>query len=150
MPRSIIALFLAVQFAFAQNASRLDVLVQTLGKISSPAAQASILKGMRDSLQGQRGIPEPKGWPELYAKLKDSPDEQVRENAQAVAAIFGGGAALDEMRKKVLDPATPAEARRQALDSLVAQRDPGALDALLRLAVEPGPLREPALRGLAS
>src|SRR5258708_3426486 len=103
MIRSIVALLLTAQLAFAQDASRLDVLVQTLGKISSPAAQASILKGMRDSVQGQRGIPEPKGWPELYAKLKDSPDEAVRSNAQALAAIFGGGAALIEMRKKVLD-----------------------------------------------
>ena len=148
MLRSIITLLFAAQLVTAQNPSRLDVLVHTLGKIASPTAQASILKGMRDSLQGQRGIPEPKGWAELYAKLKDSPDEQVRSNAQALAGIFGGGAALEEMRKKMLDAAAPAEARRQALDSLVAQRDPQALDALLRLAIEPGPLREPALRGL--
>jgi putative heme-binding domain-containing protein len=149
MIRCIVALFITAHLAFGQDTSRLDVLVQTLGKIQSPAAQASILKGMRDSLQGQRGIPAPKGWPEIYAKLKDSPDETVRSNARSLAVIFGGGAALDEMRKKLLDPAEPAEGRRQALDSLVAQHDPGVLDALLRLAVEPGPLREPALRGLA-
>lgn len=133
----------------AQETGRLDVLVSALGKIGEPATQASILKGMRESLQGQRGIPEPKGWPEVYAKLKESPDESVREQAQALAVIFGGGAALGEMRARLLDDTAPAEQRRQALDSLVAQRDPAALDGLLKLAVQAGPLREPAIRGLA-
>jgi putative heme-binding domain-containing protein len=149
MKRLFTALLFAAELAFAQDASRLDILVQTLGKIQSPTAQLSILKGMRESLQGQRGVPEPKGWAELYARLQASPDEQIRANAQALAAIFGGSAALGEMRKTLLDQAAPIEARRQSLDSLVAQRDAGSLDALLRLADEPGPLRAPALRGLA-
>ncbi len=132
----------------AQDNSKLDLLVTTLGKINAPAAQASILKGMRESLQGQRGIAEPKGWAELYAKLKDSSDANVREHAQALAVIFGGSGALDEMRKKLADAAAPLDARRQALVALVAQRDAASLDALLALAAQPGPLREPALRGL--
>src|SRR5438477_99957 len=69
----LIALGLIVA-ATAQENPKLDLLVSTLGKISAPAAQASILKGMRDSLQGQRGIAEPKGWAEIYPKLKESPD----------------------------------------------------------------------------
>ncbi|MEO6742159.1 MAG: family 16 glycoside hydrolase [Chthoniobacteraceae bacterium] len=143
----LIALSLVVS-AHAQDNSRLDLLVTTLGKINAPAAQASILKGMRDSLQGQRGIAEPKGWTELYPKLKESPDANVREHAQALAVIFGGSGALDEMRKKLADAATPPDARRQALNALVAQRDAASLDALLMLVAQPGPLREPALRGL--
>ena len=142
-----IALGLAVT-ASAQDNSNLDRLVSVLGKISAPAAQGSILKGMRDSLQGQRGIAEPKGWAEIYPKLKDSPDAAVREHAQALAVIFGGSGALDEMRKKLADANAPLEARRQALDALVAQRDAASLDALLALVEQPGPLREPALRGL--
>ncbi len=129
--------------------NRLDILVQTLGKIPTPAAQANILKGMRDSLQGQRGVPEPKGWSELYPKLKDSPDENVRAHAQALSVIFGGGAAMDEMRARLADANAPVDQRRQALDALVAQRDAGALAALLQLIKQPGPLREPALRGMA-
>ncbi len=132
-----------------QEPSQLDRLVMVLGKIESPAAQANILRGMKDSLQGQRGLAAPQGWTELYAKLKESPDEAVRANAQALAVIFGGGGAMDAMRGKLLDAAVPVEQRRQAMDSLVAQRDAGALEALLQLAVQPGALREPALRGLA-
>ncbi len=140
---------IAVIAASAQDPSRLEMLVTTLGKIENPAVQASLLKGMKDSLQGQRGIPAPKGWEEIAAKLKASPDEAVRARVQELSVIFGGGAAMDEMRAKLADATAPIEARRQALDSLVAQRDAGALDALLKLAGEPGALREPALRGLA-
>jgi len=139
----------ALAAANAQENPKLDLLVSTLGKISTPAAQASILKGMRDSLQGQRGIAEPKGWAEIYPKLKESPDANVREHAQALAVIFGGSGALDEMRKKLADANTPLDARRQALDALVAQRDGASLDALLALVAQPGPLREPAFRGMA-
>jgi putative heme-binding domain-containing protein len=149
-PLLITAAFLLPALSIeAQQANRLDVLVQVLGKMPTPDKQANILKGMRDSLQGQRGIPEPKGWAELYAKLKDSPDEQVRNHAQALAVIFGGGAAMDDMRKLLADPAAPVDKKRQALDALVAQRDAGALDSLLQIVAAPGPLREPALRGLA-
>ncbi len=42
----------------------------------------------------------------------------------------------------------PIAARKQALDALVAQRDAASLDTLLQLVTQPGPLREPALRGL--
>ena len=143
----LISLVLAVS-ASAQENSNLDRLVSVLGKISAPTAQASILKGMRDSLQGQRGIAEPKGWAEIYPKLKDSTEANVREHAQALAVIFGGSGALDEMRKKLADANAPLEARRQALDALVAQRDAASLDALLALVAQPGPLREPALHGL--
>jgi putative heme-binding domain-containing protein len=145
----ILALAL-VATVHAQDNPKLDLLVSTLGKISAPPAQASILKGMRDSLQGQRGIAEPKGWTEVYAKLKESPDAAVREQAQALAVIFGGSGALDEMRKKLADGNAPLDARRQALDALVAQRDAASLDALLAIVAQPGPLREPALRGLTS
>ena len=146
----LLALLTAALGLHAQEPNRLDILVQTLGKIQKPEAQANILKGMRDSLQGQRGVPEPKGWSDLYAKLKDSPDEQVRNHAQALAVIFGGGAAMEDMRRRLLDSSAAMEQRRQALDALVAQKDAGALDALLKLASDPGPLREPSLRGLAN
>ena len=148
MFRPLIAIFALTLVVSAQENSNLDRLVSVLGKISVPSAQASILKGMRDSLQGQRGIAEPKGWMEIYAKLKDSPDANVREHAQALAVIFGGSGALDEMRKKLADANAPFDARKQALDALVAQRDAASLDALLTLVAQPGPLREPALRGL--
>jgi hypothetical protein len=55
----------------ADPPNRLDILVQLLGRMAEdPSRQLNILKGMKASLQGQRGLPEPKGWMEIYAKLK--------------------------------------------------------------------------------
>ncbi len=136
---------------FAQDAApdRLGVLVKTLGKIEKPEVQATILRGLNTSLKGKRGIVEPPGWTELYEKLKASPSEEVRQQAQALAAIFGGGAALDEMRKTLGDAAANLEARKAALDSLLAAKDVATLPLLLDLATQPGSLRAFALRGLA-
>lgn len=129
--------------------SPLAVLVKTLAKIENPSVQINILKGMNASLKGKRDLAVPEGWDELYAKLKTSPDADVRQQAQALAATFGGGAALEEMRKTLADPKATPDARKAALESLVAAKDPAALPILLDLLKESGSLRAPALRALA-
>ncbi|MDQ3625065.1 MAG: hypothetical protein M3463_21730, partial [Verrucomicrobiota bacterium] len=128
----------------------LAVLVQTLGRIENPAAQANILRGLNASLKGKQNLGAPPGWNELYEKLKASPNEEVRRQAQMLAATFGGGAALEEMRRALADATAGLESRKAALDSLVAAKDHAALPALLSLAPHPGPLRAAALRGLNS
>jgi putative heme-binding domain-containing protein len=104
---------------------------------------------MNASLKGKRGVAVPAAWPELYEKLKKSPNEEVRQQAQALAATFGGSAALDEMRKTLADAAANPDARKAALDSLLAVKDAPTLPLLLDFVKPPGPLRASALRGLA-
>ena len=134
----------------AQESARLGVLVETLGKIENPEVQANILRGMNASLQGQRGVTVPAAWPALYEKLKASPNEEVRQQAQALAAAFGGGSALDGLRKTLADSVAKPDARHAALDSLLAAKDAQTLPLLLNLVRAPGPLRAAALRGLAA
>ena len=117
----------------AQESVRLGVLVETLGKIENPEVQANILRGMNASLQGQRGVTVPAAWPALYEKLKASPNEEVRQQAQALAAAFGGGSALDGLRKTLADSAAKPDARHAALDSLLAAKDALTLPLLLKL-----------------
>lgn len=128
----------------------LETLLQTLSHIENPDAQANILRGMNASLKGRHGLAAPAGWDALYEKLKASPNEEVRRQAQALAVTFGGGAALAEMRKTLADAAADGPARQAALDSLLAVKDAPTLPLLLELAKQPGPLRAPALRGLAN
>ena len=139
----------AALFAEESEPDRLGVLVQTLGKVGNPDVQATILRGLNTSLKGKRGLAVPPGWVELYEKLKASPSEEVRQQAQSLAAIFGGGAALDEMRKTLGDAAAGVESRKVALDSLLSAKDAATLPLLLNLAAKPGPLRAPVLRGIA-
>ena len=136
---------------FAQDAApdRLGVLVRTLGEIGKAESQTAILRGLNTALKGQRGIAAPREWAALYARLKTSPDEDVRRQARALAVIFGGGAALEEMRETLTDGKAGTEARKAALDSLLAAKDAATLPLLLDLAAQPGSLRGAALRGLA-
>ncbi len=127
----------------------LDVLMQTLGKIENPEAQANILRGLNASLKGRRDVAVPAAWDALYAKLKASPSEDVRQQAQALAVTFGGESALADMRRTLGDRSAKAEARQAALESLIAARDGPSMPLLLDLLKEPTPLRAPALRGLA-
>jgi len=127
----------------------LNVLVQTLTKIENPEAQANILRGMNASLKGKQGVVVPQAWADLYEKLRTSPNEDVRQQAQALAATFGGGGAIEEMRKTLGDATATVDARKAALDSLLAAKDAPTLPLLLDCVKQPGPLRAPALRGLA-
>jgi putative heme-binding domain-containing protein len=149
---TILATALACAPGYAEDAAPkpLDVLVQTLGKIESPAAQANILRGMNASLRGRHVRTAPKDWPDLYEKLKASPDESVRQQAQELSAAFGGSAALEELRKKLTDAGAAPEARLSALDSLLSAQDAQTLPILLELIKQPGPLRDAVLRGLAN
>jgi putative heme-binding domain-containing protein len=127
----------------------LDVLLQTLGRIENPDSQANILRGMNASLKGRHGLAAPAAWDAIYEKLKTSPNEEVRRQAQALAVTFGGSAALADMRKALADSAADGAARQAALDSLLAAKDAETLPLLLDLVKQPGPLRDHALRGLA-
>ena len=143
------SVLIAVAAAQEPAPNPLAVLVKTLAKIENPAVQVNILKGMNASLKGKRGLAAPAGWDELYAKLKTSPNEEVRQQAQSLAATFGGGAALEEMRKTLTDSNAGGEARKAALESLVAAKDAAALPVFMELLKAPGPLRVLAIRALA-
>ncbi len=125
-------------------------LVKTLTKIDNPEVQANILRGMRAAFKGRSGLREPAGWPELYAKLKASPNAEVRDLARVIAGAFGSSDVLSEMRRTLADPAANLAQRKAALETLVAARDATALPALIELVKAPGALRLPALRALAT
>jgi putative heme-binding domain-containing protein len=138
-------------FAVAQQPApkALDILMQTLAKMESPDAQANVLKGMNATLKGRTEVTAPASWEGLYAKLKTSPSEEVRQQALALGVTFGSESALAEMRATLKDAARKMDTRKAALDVLVAAKDREALPLLLDLIKEATPLRGPALRGLA-
>ena len=148
---ALLALGFHVSSLFAQDAAPkpLDLLVQTLSRVEAPDAQANILRGMDASLKGRHGLSAPAGWDALYEKLRTSSNEEVRREALALGVTFGGAAALEEMRRTLADGSANPAARHAALDSLLSVKDAPTLPYLLKLAGEPGPLRAPALRGLA-
>jgi putative heme-binding domain-containing protein len=144
-----IALAAPLPAAEQDPAATLGVLVRTLAKIENPEVQANILRGMNASLKGKPGIAAPAEWDAIYPSLSASPNEEVRRQALALEAAFGGAGALDRLRELLADSDAAPAPREAALSSLLAAKDPQTLPRLLALIAEPGPLRSAALRGLA-
>lgn len=129
--------------------SPLDALVQTMAGTQDQEFRLRILKGMNAALQGRRQLHAPAGWDALYEQLQHSSNEQVRRQAQVLAVVFGGKAAMAELRETLSDASAKMEARQAALEALISARDRASLPALLALLPEASPLRKGALRGLA-
>jgi putative heme-binding domain-containing protein len=135
--------------AFAQTDETLHALVHLLDQNEDPQFQLDILKGMSDGLKGRRGVKMPAGWEEVSAKLRKSPNPQVRELAQSLSLTFGSASALASLQQTLMDLRADVNARSNALNALLQAKDPTLAPALQRLLDDPG-MRAAALRGLAA
>ena len=133
----------------AQDAEALGALVGVLKEVDDPAFHFDILKGISDALKGQRNVKPPKGWKEIAPKLAKSPNAEVRQLTQSLSLTFGSKAALDALRKVLVDEEAKLADREKALGALVAARDVKLPDALRGL-LQNEALRREALRGLGA
>jgi putative heme-binding domain-containing protein len=133
----------------AADADTLGPLVEVLGQTDDPQFQLDVLKGLSDGLKGRRGVPMPAGWEGVATKLGQSPNAQVRELVQSLSLTFGSASALTALRQQLLDAKADPARRRNALDSLLAAKDP-TLAGTLHLLLNDPALRGAALRGLAA
>ncbi len=144
---ALILLLLAPSIVRAQDAEALAALVGVLKEVDDPAFHLDILKGISAALKGQRNIKMPKGWKQIAPKLAKSPSAEVRQLAQSLSLTFGSKAALDALRKVLVNGKAKLADRQKALAALVAARDK-ALPVVLRGLLEEKELRREALRGL--
>ena len=133
----------------AQDAEALAALVGVIKEVDDPAFHLDILKGISAALKGQRNIKMPKGWNEIAPKLAKSPNAEVQQLAQALSLTFGSKAALDALRKVLVDRKAKLTERQKALTSLVDARD-AKLPGVLRELLKEEALRREALRGLGA
>jgi mono/diheme cytochrome c family protein len=126
----------------------INTLVAALSDAATADKQSVYLRGIQEGLKGKRKADLPKGWPAAFAKLKDSPNAEVRSTALAVAVTFGDPVAFDLLRKTLADAKADTSARQAALTALVDARDQQLAPILHRLVGDPA-LRPAAVRGLA-
>ena len=126
----------------------LPEIVRALGKFNDTDEQLTMLKAIRTSLAGQRRVKPPADWGATYAKISGSAPDSVKNEATAIGVIFGDDAALNAMRKLVTSPQAAAAQRRDALQALLAAKDP-LLAKTLQVLLGDSALREVALSGLA-
>lgn len=126
----------------------LATLVQGLGKAENVEQQLAFLEAIRGSLAGQRQAKAPDDWRAVYDRLSKSSDSNIQLQAQSLGVTFGDELALASVRKVVEDKKASADARKQALGSLLGAKDPKLAPVLQSLLAETS-MRSAALSGLA-
>jgi putative membrane-bound dehydrogenase-like protein len=144
----ILLQFMARRVTSIGTPEAIAVVIERMTEMDDARKRLAFLKGMSEALQGRRQVEMPKGWPALFADLHKSGDGETRRLADGLAVTFGDPKAMESLRKTLADAKADVEQRREAIQSLLAARDPGLAATLQKLIADP-PLRRDALRGLA-
>jgi len=123
-------------------------LVERLTQTEDTPQVRALLGPMRQALASEARAKMPDGWDAVYARLMQSEDAQVRDDARFLAVRFGDPRVFPQLRELVKNDKTKLEQRQAALDILVSGNDAEAAEAYLH-ALKTPVLRSAALRGLA-
>jgi len=132
----------------APEPPNLEPLLALITSSDDPAFHLDILKGIGGAITGFDRLPAPPSWKAVQAKLATSALPEVRTRAQALGVLFGDQSAFTALRRVLRDTAAPIDKRQEALNGLVAGKDPGVGADCRALLAEPE-LRVTALRALA-
>src|SRR5262245_16045452 len=130
-------------------ARTLAPLVRILAESSDRAVQLDILRGMHEALRGRRSLISPEGWSEVYRKLANGDNAEIRDKVLQLSVLFGDPQALSVLRRTASDSKADAADRCSALQTLVEKRLPDLLPLLRSLIVDRA-VRGTVVRGLAS
>ena len=108
-----------------------------------------VLRGVQEALKDRRSVQIPKSWPEVFPILMESPLEEVRERALALAVQMGDERALTTSKQIALDDKSSPRIRNNALTTLLLRR-PDDLAPLLQGLLKDATLRGASLKGLAA
>ena len=132
----------------ATDANAFEAVVDAVHKSPAVNSQKGLLKGMQDGLTRRLDIKAPSNWPDAYARLQQSADENVKQIAVELAQLFGDTSAANQMLAALADRSADVESRRQALRGLARQKRE-ELKPLLHQLVNEVSLRLDAIRAMA-
>lgn len=124
-------------------------LVRVLAETDDAQVQLDVLRGLSAGYRGQQRLPMPAGWEQVELKLGGSANADVRSLVQTLSLTFGSQGALKALREIAADARADAGARRNALDSLMASKDP-RLAGLLQKLVSDAAVRGTVIRLMAA
>ena len=102
----------------------LDLVTGALAQANSDEIRASLLRGMKSGLEGQRNVDAPEGWSEISRELSQNPSRDISALTRELGQIFGDKAATQLALERLQNRSAPGPERRAALRSLVAQQNP--------------------------
>ena len=139
------------QYVVRRAASEPKSLNQLLASAASldANAQAMVLTQVQKSLEGQVNVAMPNAWAKAFEVFSAADNDSVRQSAMRLAVVFGDQRIFPQLRETLASPQASLEDRKQALEILLAGRDPQATSALIA-AISAPELQSPAIRGLAA
>jgi putative membrane-bound dehydrogenase-like protein len=145
----ILLQFMARRVTASGTEESLAIPVDRMIGMDDKRKRLAFLKGMSEALKGRRQVEMPQHWPELFQELRASEDSETRRIGESLAVTFGDPKAMDSLRERIADANAELDQRREAIQSLLAARDPQLPAFLHKLVTQPA-LRRDALRGLAA
>ncbi len=130
--------------------SRPEVVAQLLAAAEHPKFlfPELVVTGMAKALNGWQKASAPVNWTSFAKQFEKSESKELIGDMQALRLVFGDGRAVEELTKLVDDTNADAEARRQALRSLLKSRPAEFAPTLVKLLGDRAMVRE-AIRGLS-
>ncbi len=141
--------FTARRIASAATPEAVGLLVDAAAKSDRAEVQATLLHGLQEGLKGRPQVAMPRGWAELFEKLRASPDAAMRTLALSLGVTFGDPGALAEVRRVLTVKGGDVGGRLAALGALLDARDKGLPPLLHELVHDPA-LRAAALQALGT
>jgi putative membrane-bound dehydrogenase-like protein len=111
--------------------------------------QRDLLTGTLEALRGRKTMSMPKGWPNIYAQLRESNDQTIRHQARAIALIFGDAQAVADLKAIARNSSATATERIASIEALI-DHHPTDLASLLHELLDEKAVRQTAIRGLAT
>jgi len=129
--------------------SQPDVVEQLLAAAQRPEFKfpEQVVSGMAKALNGWQQAKQPANWSAFASRHAKSERKETVADMQSLRLVFGDGRAVVELTKIIDDGNADAEARRQALRSLLKGRPVDFAPTLFRLLGDRAMVRE-AIRGL--
>jgi putative heme-binding domain-containing protein len=132
----------------SESARGLTLLAEKIAQAEQTSIQRDFVAGILEGLEGRRRVSMPSSWPQAYAALQRSTDDELRQQAIQLAMTFDDQEAIAALRQLAQDPDVPAAKRRQAMEALFERSTAGFGETLIALLDDPQ-LRGEAIRGLA-
>jgi len=107
------------RLAEENDLSALDsLLAQACAATLRESTRADFLEGMQQGFRGRVRVTKPAHWDQFASLI-----EPANANVRALAALFGDGRALADIRRTALDNNSDYSTRRTALETLIEMRD---------------------------
>ena len=105
-------------------------LLASLKSVGDVGVQKQIIGEVTNALSRQAKAKMPAEWPAVYAKLAQSNDASLRDQALAISVKFGDSSIFPTLRSIASNKQASIQSRQSALAALISGKDDGLLPLL--------------------